>query len=86
MVHYLHLCQDTNQYATYMLVDGYKNYDAEKYTNYVANLDNEEQTPTEDGYDAAGWYEQSGMRPCISLEKYTLDGAGYHQAEEGYLK
>ena len=73
MVHYLHLCKDTNQYATYMLVDGYKNYDAEKYTNYVANLDNEEQTPTEDGYDAAGWYEQSGMRPSISLEKYTLD-------------
>ena len=73
MVHPIQLCKDTNQYATYMLVDGYKEYDAEKYTNYVENLDNEEQTPTEDGYDAAGWYEQSGMRPSISLEKYTLD-------------
>lgn len=73
MVHYLHLCKDTNQYATYMLVDGYKAYDAEKYTNFVTNLNNAESTPTEDGYDAAGWYEQSGMRPSISLEKYTLD-------------
>lgn len=73
MVHYIQLCKDTNQYATYMLVDGYKEYDANKYKAYAETLDNDEQTPTEDGYDAAGWYEQSGMRPSISLEKYTLD-------------
>lgn len=73
MVHYVHLCKDTNQYATYMLVDGYKDYDAEKYTNFVTNLNNEANTPTEDGYDAVASYEQSGMRPSIALEKYTFD-------------
>ena len=73
MVHYLQLCVDTNQYATYMLTDGYKEYDAEKYVNYVETLNDPGQTATEDGYDA-DYYNQSGLTKTIGLERKTLDG------------
>ncbi len=52
LVHYLHLCEDTNQYATYMLTDGYEDYDSVYYLNYVETLDDPGKTPTGDGYDA----------------------------------
>ena len=72
MVHYLHLCADTNQYATYMLTDGFKAYDSVYYTNYVETLDDPGQTPTEDGYDAH-YYQQSGLNPTVGMERFTLD-------------
>lgn len=67
MVHYLHLCVDTNQYATYMLTDGYTEYDDVYYANYVEAL--EDGTLTLDGYDAELW-KQSGKMPSIGLERF----------------
>ena len=64
MVHYLHMCEDTNQYATYMLTDGYKDYDSVYYTNYVEYLDDPGHTATEDGYDAH-YYDQSSLLPSV---------------------
>ena len=73
MVHYIDLCTDTNQYATYMLTDGYKEYDASIYNKYVeyVKTDRGEEVPTEDGYDAH-YFEQSSLRETIALEKYSL--------------
>ncbi|MCD8250089.1 MAG: hypothetical protein LUC60_09625, partial [Lachnospiraceae bacterium] len=39
LVHYLNLCEDTNQYATYMLTDGYENYEDVYYTSYEERQD-----------------------------------------------
>ena len=72
MVHYLHMCEDTNQYATYMLTDGYKDYDNVYYTNYVEHLDDPGHTATEDGYDAH-YYDQSSLLPSVGLERFTLN-------------
>ncbi len=74
MAHYLHLCEDTNQYASYMLTDGYKGYDSLYYLNYIETLDNLSRTPTEDGYDAQ-YYDQSGLKASIGLERFTLTDA-----------
>lgn len=71
MVHFVDLCADTNQYATYMLVDGYRDYDSVYYSKYAEFLDSEGKIPTEDGYDG-DHYAQSGSRPSISLERYAL--------------
>lgn len=71
-VHYLDLCTDTNQYGTYMLVDGYEGYDKTYYARYVETLDDEEQTPTDDGYDAV-YYDQSSLVETIALEHYKLE-------------
>ena len=71
-VHYLNLCDDTNQYATYQLTDGYKEYTDEYYTNYVENLDDPASTATVDGYDA-DYAQQSALAKSVALERFTLD-------------
>ncbi len=73
MVHYIDLCTDTNQYASYMLTDGYQEYDDTYYTNYVESLDDPAGTATEDGYDAL-YYAQSSLISTIGLERFALDG------------
>lgn len=74
MVHYLTLCEDTNQYATYMLVDGFKDYDAQYYTYFAETVkdDRGNDVETEDGYDAH-YYEQSSLANTIALERYQLE-------------
>lgn len=74
MVHYVDLCTDTNQYATYMLTDGYKEYDSEYYTRYVEAVkdDRGNDVATEDGYDAH-YYDQSSLKETIALERYHLE-------------
>ena len=74
MVHYIDLCTDTNQYATYMLTDGYREYDAEIYNNYVQTIKNDrgEDVATEDGYDAH-YFDQSSLHETIALENYRLN-------------
>ena len=73
MVHYIDLCKDTNQYATYMLTDGYKKYDADIYNKYVETVKNDrgEDVATEDGYDAH-YFDQSSLHETIALENYKL--------------
>lgn len=71
-VHMIDLCTDTNQYGTYMLVDGYTKYDSVYYSDYVEYLDDAGHTPTEDGYDAL-YYDQSSLAETISLERFALD-------------
>lgn len=74
MVHYIDLCKDTNQYATYMLTDGFKEYDAEKYTRYIESVkdDRGNDVPTGDGYDAH-YFDQSSLKETIALERYKLE-------------
>ena len=69
MVHYINLCTDTNQYATYMLTDGFKEYDDTYYRNYQETIGD---TATEDGYDA-DYYLQSGLNRIIGLERFVLN-------------
>ena len=73
MVHYIDLCTDTNQYATYMLTDGYKEYDKNIYKKYAETIKNDrgQDILTEDGYDAH-YFDQSGLHKTIALEKYSL--------------
>ena len=73
MVHYIDLCKDTNQYATYMLTDGYKEYDADIYNKYVETIKNDrgQDVATEDGYDAH-MFDQSSLHETIALENYKL--------------
>lgn len=72
-VHYIDLCTDTNQYATYMLTDGYKGYDEQYYSRYIEAL--EDGTLTNDGYDAL-YYEQTNPEDTIGLEKWVpIDSA-----------
>ena len=73
MVHYIDLCTDTNQYATYMLTDGYKEYDASIYNQYVDKIytDRNEEVETLDGYDAHHFL-QSSLKNTIALENYRL--------------
>ena len=74
MVHKIDLCTDTNQYATYMLTDGYKEYDADIYNKYVETVKNDrgEDVATEDGYDAH-YFDQSSLHETIALENYRLE-------------
>ena len=74
MVHYIDLCTDTNQYATYMLTDGYKEYDATYYTRYIESIKDERGNDVEtlDGYDSH-YYGQSSRVETIGLERYKLD-------------
>lgn len=73
-VHYIDLCTDTNQYATYMLTDGYNGYDSVYYNNYVDVLTDEasSEVPTEDGYDAL-YYDQSSLKKNIGLQRFELE-------------
>lgn len=65
LVHYLNLCEDTNQYATYMLTDGHEGYENAYYANDVGTLDD---------YDALT-YEQFGLQEMIALQRYALGSA-----------
>lgn len=75
-VHYIDLCTDTNQYATYMLTDGHAGYTASYYNAYVEKITDEYGTEVEtgDGYDAVP-YDQSSLKETVGLQRFKLDGA-----------